>query len=140
MILRFRWWSLTGAVVALLVPLAGCVERTMKIETRPPGALVIVNDEEVGVSPVKFSFLWYGDYEIILRKPGYKTLKTHHCVQAPWYQWPPFDLVAETMIASTICDEHVLPTFELEPAGAPTVAEVVERAAERRGRALFEEP
>ena len=67
---------LTGAV--------GCVERTARIETDPPGAIVIVNDEEVGISPVRFSFLWYGDYEIILRKQGYRTLKTHHPIDAPW--------------------------------------------------------
>jgi hypothetical protein len=44
------------------------------------------------------------------------------------------------MVATTIRDEHVLPTFDLEPAETPTVAEVVERAAGLRGRALFEEP
>ena len=73
------------AAVGLLVSLgSGCVERTMKIQTDPPGALVVVNDEEVGLSPVKFSFLWYGDYEIILRRVGYETLRTHYRVEAPW--------------------------------------------------------
>ena len=133
----FRFGSILAAGVLLL--LGGCVERTMKITTRPPGAVVIVNDEEVGLSPVRFSFLWYGDYEIILRMPGYETLKTHYRTKPPWYQWPPFDLVAETMIASTIHDEHVLPTFELEPAELPAIAEVVERAVELRDRALFED-
>jgi hypothetical protein len=122
--------------LVLAVPLCGCVERTMKIQTDPPGALVLVNDEEVGVSPVTCSFLWYGDYDIILRKPGYQTLKTHYRVPAPWYQWPPFDLVAETMVPAQIHDEHVLPTFVLEPAEDPAVSDVVERAVELRGRTL----
>jgi len=108
----------------------------MRIDTRPSGALVIVNDEEVGVSPVKFSFLWYGDYDIVIRKSGYQTLRTHYRVDPPWYQWPPFDLIAETLIPQTIKDEHVLPTFELVPAEAPAVADVVERAMELRVRAL----
>jgi hypothetical protein len=129
------------AAAALLVSLgSGCVERTMKIQTDPPGALVMVNDEEVGLSPVKFSFLWYGDYEIILRKADYETLRTHYRVEAPWYQWPPFDLVAETMILDVIRDEHVLPTYVLEPARTPSVAEVTERAVELRERALHEGP
>ena len=126
------------AASVMLISPGGCVERTARIETDPPGALVIVNDEEVGVSPAKFSFLWYGDYDIILRKPGYQTLKTHCRVDAPWYEWPPIDLVAETMIPTMIRDEHVLPTFALEPAVEPTVSDVVERATELRERALFE--
>lgn len=120
-----------GAVV-------GCVERTVRIETDPPGALVTVNDEEVGVSPVKFSFLWYGDYDLIIRKPGYQTLKTNYRIDPPWYQWPPFDLVAETMIPGTIRDERVPPPFKLEPAGKASVADVVEHAVELRERALYQ--
>jgi hypothetical protein len=109
----------------------------MKITTRPPGAVVVVNDEEVGVSPVKFNFLWYGDYDIIIRKPGYETLKTHHRVDAPWWQWPVFDLITETMIAGTLHDDHVVPEYELKPAELPPVDEVAQRAVELRDRALF---
>lgn len=132
---RYVAWS---AVMGLTVLAAGCVERTARIETDPPGALVTVNDEEVGVSPVKFSFLWYGDYDIILRKPGYETLKTHHQINAPWYQYPPFDIFAECVVPAMIRDEHVLPTFVLEPAEEPAVADIVSRAVELQGRALYE--
>jgi len=114
------------------------VERTLKIETRPPGALVLVNDEEVGVSPVKFAFTWYGDYDIVVRKTGYQTLQTHHRVHAPWFQWPPIDLITETLLPVMIRDEHALPPLELTPSQTPPVAEVVERATELRERALFE--
>jgi hypothetical protein len=100
--------------------------------------LITVNDEEVGVSPVKFSFLWYGDYDIIARKGGYKTLKTHYRVNAPWYQYPPIDLVAETLLPITIRDEHVVPMLKLEAAEAPTVEEVIRRAGELRRQALSE--
>ena len=131
-------WLLTVAAVLVLSPGLGCVERTAKIQTQPPGALVIVNDEEVGVSPVKFSFLWYGDYDIILRKPGYQTLKTHYKLDAPWYQWPPIDLVAETMVPVMIHDDQVIPPFALEAEEGPNVENVVERAVELRDRALFE--
>ena len=133
-----RRGMLLGTLLGLLLPAGGCVERIMKIDTRPPGAIVVVNDEEVGVSPVTFSFLWYGDYDLILRKPGYETLRTHYRVKAPWYEWPPFDLVAETMVARMICDEHELPTFDLTPAEAPNVKDIVARAAELRDQALYE--
>lgn len=138
---RCGWLAYACVLAAVLLAVCGgCVERTLKIQTDPPGALVTVNDEEVGVSPVKFSFLWYGDYDIILRKAGYQTLKTHYRVDAPWYEWPPFDLVAETLVPAQIRDEHDLPTFMLEPSETPAVQDVVERAEELRERGLHEGP
>lgn len=131
-------WSSLAVFALVLVALGGCVERVMKIETDPQGALITVNDEEVGVSPVKFSFLWYGDYDIIARKSGYRTLKTHYRVHPPWYQYAPIDLVAETLLPVTIRDEHVVPVLQLEAAEAPTVEEVIRRAGELRRQALSE--
>ncbi len=125
------------ATAALTLLACGCVERTLKIRTNPAGAQVIVNDEEVGLSPAKFSFIWYGDYDIIIRKPGYKTLKTNFRVDAPWYQIPPIDLIAETLVPAVIRDERELPLLTLEPADTTTVESVLERASELRERALF---
>jgi hypothetical protein len=131
-------FSRAGLLAAGALAIGGCVERTARIETDPPGALVIVNDEEVGVSPAKFSFLWYGDYDIMVRKAGYKTLKTNQSIRAPWYQWPPMDVVAEVLIPTMIRDEHVLPTFALEPATPPPTDELVDRAVELRDQAMYE--
>ncbi len=131
--------GVAGAVLALVV-VGGCVERTARIETDPPGAIVTVNDEEVGVSPVEFSFTWYGDYDLIIRKPGYETLKTHHRFERPWYQWPPIDFVAEVLVPTTIRDEHVLPVYQLAPAEKPTIADVVERATRLRQHAVYQRP
>jgi hypothetical protein len=123
-------------LIATLLTLPGCVERTVRIDSHPQGAVVVLNDEEIGVTPVKTAFLWYGDYDLILRKPGYRTLRTSFRLPAPWYQWPPFDLIAETMIASTIRDEHDLPPFELEPDADVPVADIVTRAVDMRTDAL----
>ena len=122
--------------IATLLALPGCVERTVRIDSHPQGAVVVLNDEEIGVTPVKTAFLWYGDYDLILRKPGYRTLRTSFRLQAPWYQWPPFDLIAETMIATTIRDEHDLPPFALEPDTDVPVADIVTRAVDMRTDAL----
>ncbi len=137
---RCCFGSLTILMSLAAFTLGGCVERTMKIDSQPQGARLFVNDEEVGVTPAKFSFLWYGDYDIMLRKEGFQTLKTHARVDPPWYQYPPIDLVAECFIPGTIKDEHVLPTYSLEPAQVPPVQEIVERAVELREQALREEP
>jgi hypothetical protein len=97
------------ALVAALTPLlAGCVERTISVQTTPPGALVTINDVEVGRTPVKTPFLWYGDYDLRLRltknegtpdepKVTYYYLHTHQQVRAPWFQWLGIDLATELL-------------------------------------------
>ncbi len=39
-----------------LVLCAGCVERRYTLRTEPPGALAVVNGEEIGQTPVSRSF------------------------------------------------------------------------------------
>jgi hypothetical protein len=118
--------------LGLGLSLAGCVERTVKIDTRPTQAQVIINDEEVGLSPVKFSFKWYGDYDLVLRKEGYETLKTHFRIDAPWWQLPPMDLVTEVFVAETLRDDHVLEPFELQKRKPTVIGDLVSRAEHMR--------
>lgn len=122
-----------AAALAALVP--GCVRRTMKITTEPPNALVYLNDQEVGRSEVSVDFLWYGDYDVVIRKEGYETLKTHWEVKAPWYQQIPFDFFAEVLWPGNIHDMHAR-HFVLEPQSLPTEEELMDRAAELRSEAL----
>jgi len=124
------------ALAAGLLTLGGCVERTLKIDSDPQGARVFLNDKEVGVTPVKVAFLWYGDYDVALRKPGFATVNTHYRLDPPWYQYPPIDLVAECLIPTTIKDERTLPVYGLEPLPAPDPQDVVQRAVEMREAAL----
>lgn len=126
--------SLAAATAALT---CGCVERVMRISTDPQGARVFVNDEDVGLTPARFTFLWYGDYDLVIRKPGFKTVRTHHRVEPPWHQYPPFDLIGETMVATTIRDEHDVPLIKLEPETTPPASELVERAVGMRDETLY---
>src|SRR5205814_1377654 len=82
-----------------LIPLlAGCgVQRTMTVESNPTGALVYLNGNEAGRTPLTRDFLWYGNYDVELRKEGFETVKTTTWVNAPWWQIPPIDLVAEIL-------------------------------------------
>jgi hypothetical protein len=84
-----------GILLSLLLATGGCVERTLTVQSNPPGALVYLNDQEVGRTPVQRDFKWYGVYEVVIRKEGYVPIKTQTPVIAPWYEWVPFDLVAE---------------------------------------------
>src|SRR5688500_8387276 len=82
-------------IMLLTLPLfaaPGCVQRTLQVESDPPGALVYLNGEEAGRTPMRKNFVWYGTYDVQLRKEGYHTLSRETKVWAPWWQWPPIDL------------------------------------------------
>jgi len=118
------------------VPLAGgCgVQRTLEVESSPPGALVYLNGEETGRTPMRKNFLWYGTYDVELRKEGYQTLAQPTKVWAPWWQWPPMDLLAE-LIPGPLEDRHVV-RYTLRPlaAGDTDPEQVLGRAVQMRGR------
>jgi len=116
---------------------AGCVRRSLTIQTEPAGALVFLNDQEVGRSPVSIDFTWYGDYDLIVRKEGFQTLQTHVPVREPWYQVPPIDFFAEVLWPGNVHDQHTF-ARTLEPQVLPDREEVVQRAEELRERALYE--
>lgn len=122
--------------IACLAALPGCVERTVSINSEPPGATVILNDQEVGKSPVKVPFTWYGDYDIILRKEGYETIKTSKRLNAPWYQTPGIDIFAEVLVPFTIHDDRELDTFVMNPRQSVDKEALLQSAAELRQRAV----
>jgi hypothetical protein len=108
----------TGKVFAVLclfaAILAGCVERRLTINTNPSGAIVLLNDEEIGTSPVTVPFNWYGDYNVTIRKPGCETLQTHRHLPRPWYDYSPFDFFAGCLYPGRIVDSYEW-SFDLEP-------------------------
>jgi len=123
------------AIAAALAALPGCVERTVSINTEPQGATVILNDQEVGKSPVKVPFTWYGDYDIILRKEGYETVKTNKRLRAPWYQTPGIDIISEALVPFTIHDDRELDVFVMNPRQPVDKGALLQSAAELRQRA-----
>lgn len=116
--------------------LFGCIERTVTINTEPQEATVFLNDQEVGKSPVKVPFTWYGDYDIIIRKPGFETIRTHRRIRTPWYQLPGIDIITETMIPFTVHDDHVLETFMLQAKAPIDKRELLESADAMQQQAL----
>ncbi|MDY6913689.1 MAG: PEGA domain-containing protein [Planctomycetota bacterium] len=118
--------NLMALTTCLAVCLAGCVEREMTITSEPDGALVFVSDVEVGRTPLKMPFTWYGDYDIILRKDGYKTIKTHANITPPWYEIPPLDLLS-AMAPWTYHDRRYL-HYKLDDYVPGSDADLLERA------------
>ena len=127
-----RIMTLTLALaLALSVLLTGCVERKLTVNTIPEGALVTLNDEEIGRGPVTTSFNWYGDYNVRISAPGYETLKTHRELKAPWYDKFPWDFIMNNLNPKQIVDEYEW-TFELEPKKEIGREELIKSATELR--------
>ena len=117
-----------------VILLAGCVERELTITSQPEGALVYVSDVEIGTTPVTVPFTWYGDYDIILRKPEYETLKTHANINVPWYEVPPLDLLS-AVAPWTYHDDRYL-HYQLQPLDLPQDRELIDNAQLLRERNL----
>jgi hypothetical protein len=115
----------------------GCVERRMLIVSDPPGATVLVNGQNVGLTPASVPFTYYGKYDITLIQDGYQTKTYQARIRRPWFQFFPIDFAAEVLYPGHIQDNRTL-NFTLEPMVHPT-AEQLLRGAEairQRGQTL----
>jgi hypothetical protein len=113
--------------IVTLTILTGCVERQLTIQTNPEGALVVLNDEEIGLSPVTVNFNWYGDYCVRITKEGYETLDTHRELKGPWYDGFPFDFFAQIINPNRIVDSYEW-TFDLSPRRQISREELIQNA------------
>jgi len=111
---HFTLSTLHLSVVLLLA--SGCVRRQLTIRTEPPGAMVYVNDQLKGESPVAYDFTWYGHYRLTLRKDGFARVDDQRLLRAPIYLWIPLDLVME-VLPLTITDRRTW-DYTLTPAAA----------------------
>ncbi|HEX3152146.1 MAG TPA: PEGA domain-containing protein [Gemmataceae bacterium] len=114
--------------------LSGCVERRFRIETNPPGAYVSINNTPIGPSPADVQFLYYGDYEIELKKEGFETKRIKQPVRAPLWAYPPVDFVVENLAPFKISDIRVL-CYELDPVIVPNLDQFKAEGESYRQRA-----
>lgn len=126
-----------GALLLISVFLTGCVERTIKITSEPPGALVYLNDEEIGRTPCDTSFTFYGTYDVRLVLDGYEPYMGPAEAATPIYQQPGLDLLVETLPIRfrNVINWH----FELQKVDVST-AQMVDRAKQLRARMHGETP
>jgi len=112
--------------------LPGCLERTITITSEPPDAIVWLNDVEVGRTPLKTGFTFYGDYDVRLRKEGYEPVQTHRETDTPIYEFAPIDLAATAWPGRIKTD--LVWHFDLVPSPEPKADEpgLTQRAKELR--------
>jgi len=136
---NMKKWNLP-ALIALLTAaifITGCVERRLTINTNPQGAVIALNDEEIGTSPATVSFNWYGDYNIRASKEGYETLKTHRMLKGPWYDKFPFDFFAQIVNPKRIVDSYEW-TFDLSERKQIPREQLIEKATQLKTKVLIQ--
>ncbi len=115
----------------LVVAGSGCVQRRMTIRSNPPGALVYVDDYQIGTTPVSTDFVYYGTRKIRLVKDGFETLTVRQPLPVPWYEVFPLDFVSENLWPWEIRDERVV-DLAMAPAESQPAELVVARAQTAR--------
>lgn len=100
--------------------LCGCVLRTLTINSEPPGAMVYLDDEPIGETPVTTTFTYYGTRKITLEKVDtegrllYERKVVYEKIKPPFYQILPLDFFSEIVIPMKLKDEHYF-NYQLEP-------------------------
>jgi hypothetical protein len=125
------WGQLLLCLAGLALLTCGCVRRRLTVRSDPPGALVYVDDQEIGTTPVSTPFTYYGTRKFRLVKDGYETVTIRQRFQRPWYQWPVVEFVAENLVPREIRDERMV-DFQLQPQRIVPMEELLDRADELR--------
>ncbi len=120
-----------AVLIALGLVAGGCVRRTVTITTEPPGALLWLNDREVGRTPVEVDFEHYGTYDVRLERPGYEPMMTSGRADAPWWDTVGLDFLAE--LTPGTLTSHVEWHYVMEPLDEDREA-LIDRATELRAK------
>ena len=124
-----RWAIRALVCVAACGPLAGCVERRYTIRTNVPGALAIVNGEEIGPTPVSRNFIFYGPRKITLIADGFETVDVVQPVRPPWWD----NYVTEFFTELQKTDDRI---GDIRGRGAMQAVEFVESGSKQPNAAL----
>ncbi|MBL8826520.1 MAG: PEGA domain-containing protein [Planctomycetaceae bacterium] len=118
-------YAIVGMV--LMSSASGCIQRRLTVRTNPPGALVYIDNYEIGTTPVATDYVYYGTRNVRIVKDGYETLEVKQYIPAPWYDWFPLDFVTENLVPVELRDERAL-DFELKPQMVKPTHELMSRA------------
>jgi hypothetical protein len=137
-------WKITKSIllIAIIVTFCfetGCVRRRMYIRAFPEGnaqmpisgAMVYINKQPIGRTPVTCHFTHYGTMEFTVVKEGYEPLTEFRKIRAPWYQWPGIDFFSEVVWPQEITDTKQI-DFQLRPERFLTQDELIDRAESMR--------
>jgi hypothetical protein len=107
------------------------VRRRLNVNSNPQGALVYVDNQQVGVTPCSVDFTYYGTREIRLIKPGFETLTVNQPIPAPWYEYLGLDFISENLVTTKIRDNRTV-NYNLAPQLIVPTQELIDRGNQLR--------
>jgi hypothetical protein len=100
------------ALVIATLGLSSCgATRILVVDSTPPEALVRLDEEIIGVTPLQFPFEHYGNRRLSLYLDGYDTWSEPIELKTPWYSRFPLDLVTEVLLP---INPETRPTFHIQ--------------------------
>lgn len=128
---KFSRTAIVVLICLTMLPAIGCVRRRLNVRSNPPGALVYVDNQQIGTTPCSVDFTYYGTREIRLIQPGYETLTVNQPIPMPWYQVPPLDFFSENLTPQKIRDNRTV-TYDLAPQIIVPTEHLIDRANQLR--------
>lgn len=116
-------------IVLLLtaILLSGCLSKTVTVTSTPPGAVLSINDVEIGPTPATTEWHGGGVYRFHLQHKGYTTLKQNVTIKPRWYSYPIIDMGPDFMTTKEVKDHREL-HFEMQPRGEESPEEIKQKA------------
>lgn len=100
-------------LIAALFAFSGCVTRSITVKTNPSNALVYIDNELIGESPVTMPFTYYGHRKIMIERKDENGVLTHERIiayektKAPFYEIFPLDFFSELLLPIRLKDDQV---------------------------------
>ena len=110
------------------------VRRRLTITSDPPGAVVYLNNKEIGKTPIAQNFVHSGTYNIKCFKEGYEMEETYYKAGCPWYLYPGVDFFSENFTPGELRDEQRCHVTLRQKREIPE-SELYERASQLRDEA-----
>lgn len=123
-----------GLLLILAVSSGCAAKRTLTITSDPAGALVRLDDEPVGSTPLEVEFLHYGTRRVTYSMEGFLTRSVLVEVRPPWYARFPLDILSEVVLPVGWRDDH--PVHEILSPGSEQMRPPVLRSVLERAEAL----
>ncbi len=117
--------------VLITLGFTGCVQRRLIVRSQPEGALVTIDNQSVGRTPVPVPYTYAGTREIQLEKDGFKTIKVRERIRPKWYDTFPLSFFSNNLALREIRDERVL-DFQMEPRTQVQENQLLDRANDLR--------
>lgn len=116
---------------------AGCnsVKRRIIVRTQPEGALVSIDRQPIGYSPVSVPFTYYGTREIQLEKDGYQTIRVTERLAPPVYDSFPLSFLSENFSLRERRDNREM-DFQLVAKEQVNESQLIDRANQTRGNIM----